>query len=84
MQNDRICLTEGCLNFILFLKLINLFIYFYFALLYWFCHTSTCIRHGCTRVCELYSLNHNSNSATGWLYDLEKNPFSILGLTFSI
>ena len=24
--------------------------YFYFTILYWFCHTSTCIRHGCTRV----------------------------------
>ena len=23
---------------------------FYFTILYWFCHTSTCIRHGCTRV----------------------------------
>ena len=27
------------------------FIYFfYFTILYWFCHTSTCIHHGCTRV----------------------------------
>ena len=25
-------------------------IFFYFTILYWFCHTSTCIRHGCTRV----------------------------------
>ena len=24
--------------------------YFYFTILYWFCHTSTCIHHGCTRV----------------------------------
>ena len=23
---------------------------FYFTILYWFCHTSTCIRHGCTCV----------------------------------
>ena len=22
----------------------------YFTILYWFCHTSTCIHHGCTRV----------------------------------
>ena len=29
----------------------NLFIiFFYFTILYWFCHTSTCICHGCTRV----------------------------------
>ena len=24
--------------------------FFYFTILYWFCHTSTCIRLGCTRV----------------------------------
>ena len=23
---------------------------YYFTILYWFCHTSTCIHHGCTRV----------------------------------
>ena len=27
-----------------------LFYFFYFTILYWFCHTSTCIRHRCTRV----------------------------------
>ena len=26
------------------------FFFFYFTILYWFCHTSTCIHHGCTRV----------------------------------
>ena len=26
------------------------FFFFYFIILYWFCHTSTCIRHGCTCV----------------------------------
>ena len=26
------------------------FFFFYFTILYWFCHTSTWIRHGCTRV----------------------------------
>ena len=26
------------------------FIFFYFTILYWFCHTSTCICHRCTRV----------------------------------
>ena len=31
--------------------IIILFIYFfYFKILYWFCHTSTCICHRCTRV----------------------------------
>src|SRR5574340_457495 len=33
-----------------FKKFIYLFIFFYFTILYWFCHTSTCIRHGCTGV----------------------------------
>ena len=27
-----------------------LLFFFYFTILYWFCHTSTCIRHGCTHV----------------------------------
>ena len=26
------------------------FFFFYFTILYWFCHTSTCIRHRCTCV----------------------------------
>ena len=29
---------------------ISLLLFFYFTILYWFCHTSTCIHHGCTRV----------------------------------
>ena len=29
---------------------IFLILFFYFTILYWFCHTSTCIRHGCTHV----------------------------------
>ena len=28
----------------------NYYYFFYFTILYWFCHTSTCIHHGCTRV----------------------------------
>ena len=43
-----------CLNLLPFLIKKNLFfiiiIIFYFTILYWFCHTSTCICHGCTRV----------------------------------
>ena len=38
---------SSCLQSFFFLFL---FIFFYFTILYWFCHTSTCIRHGCTRV----------------------------------
>ena len=26
------------------------FLFFYFTILYWFCHTSACIHHRCTRV----------------------------------
>ena len=39
-------------SFILFYfyYLFIIIIFFYFTILYWFCHTSTCIRHGCTRV----------------------------------
>ena len=34
------------------------FIYFYFTILYWFCCTSTCISHGCTRVPQPEPLSH--------------------------
>ena len=37
--------------FFFLILLLLLFIYlFYFIILYWFCHTSTCIHHWCTRV----------------------------------
>ena len=36
--------------FFLFIYFLLLLFFFYFTILYWFCHTSTCIRHGCTRV----------------------------------
>ena len=35
-------------SFIIFLN--YYYCFFYFTILYWFCHTSTCICHGCTRV----------------------------------
>ena len=35
--------------YLLFFKNIIIII-IYFTILYWFCHTSTCIHHGCTRV----------------------------------
>ena len=37
-------------SFLLFFLNLKKIFYFYFTILYWFCHTSTCIRHGCTRV----------------------------------
>ena len=52
--------------------------YFYFTLLYWFCHTSTWIRHGCTRIPNpeplfhlpphTISLGHPSGLAPSSLY----------------
>ena len=35
-----------CLSLCIYLLLLLLF---YFTILYWFCHTSTCIHHGCVR-----------------------------------
>ena len=32
--------------------------FFYFTILYWFCHTSTCIRHRCTHVPHPESPSH--------------------------
>ena len=38
-----------CILFFYF-QFILLLLLFYFTILYWFCHASTCIHHGCTRV----------------------------------
>ena len=32
----------------IYLFIFKLLFFFYFTILYWFCHTSTCISHGCT------------------------------------
>ena len=55
-----------------------LFIYFYFAILHWFCHALTCICHGCTWVpnpeppshlsTHIISLGHPSAPAPSILY----------------
>ena len=34
------------------------FFFFYFTILYWFCHTSTCIHHRCTRVSHPETPSH--------------------------
>jgi len=50
------CVKMECFSvhlcFLWFLFFFSCFLkkFFYFTMLYWFCHTSTCIRHGCTRV----------------------------------
>ena len=36
--------------FFLLISILIFFFFFYFTILYWFCHTSTWIRHGCTCV----------------------------------
>ena len=36
--------------FLYFFFYFIIIIFFNFTILYWFCHTSTCIRHGCTHV----------------------------------
>ena len=55
-----------------------LFFFFYFTILYWFCHTSTWIHHGCTHVPHpeppsnlpphTIPLGHPSAPAPGFLY----------------
>jgi len=60
-----------------FLNLLLLLL-FYFTILYWFCHTSTCIHHGCTRVphpeppshllLHTIPLGHPSAPAPSFLY----------------
>ena len=62
----------------LFLNFFIIIIIFYFTILYWFCHTSTCIRHGCTCVPHpeppshlpphIIPLGHPSAPAPSFLY----------------
>ena len=46
--------TNWCFFFFfklhIFFIFFNLLLLFYYTIFYWFCHTSTCIHHGCTRV----------------------------------
>ena len=44
----RVCIARTSVYSLLLL--FYYYYYFYFTILYWFCHTSTCIHHGCTRV----------------------------------
>ena len=42
--------VKKLLFFFLIFKLFLFIYFFYFTILYWFCHTSTCIHHECTRL----------------------------------
>ena len=44
------CQILNCSNIWILFILFYYYFFFYFTILYWFCHTSTCIRHGCTHV----------------------------------
>ena len=67
-----------CLNKSLLFKKFLLLLLFYFTILHWFCHTSTCIRHGCTCVPHpeppshlpphTIPLGHPSATAPSFLY----------------
>ena len=49
------------------LYLFIIIIFFYFIILYWFCHTLTCICHGCTRVPHPETPSHlPPQDAWGW------------------
>ena len=51
-------LIDSCICIVSFYKIkrhfnmfnIGYFFFFYFTILFWFCHTLTWVRHGCTRV----------------------------------
>ena len=46
LKKKPTAITKYTISIIFF----NYYYLFYFTILYWFCHTSTCIHHGCTRV----------------------------------
>ena len=67
-----------CIIINIFLNICIIIFFFYFTILYWFCHTSTCICHGCTCVPQsepsshlphhTIPLGHPSAPAPGFLY----------------
>ena len=69
-QKDHFIHVSNLQSFLPFLVCFYLFIsiFFYFTILYWFCHTSTCIRHGCTRVSHPEPPSHLPNSLCSKLH----------------
>ena len=45
-----------CCSCFLFFQVLFIYLFCYFTILYWFCHTLTCIHHGCTCVPHLEPL----------------------------
>ena len=60
--------TSSFFFFLLLLKFFIFIYFFYFTVLYWFCHTVTWIRHGCTYVPHPICLGHSSATALSTLY----------------
>ena len=59
LSQNRKCISYCGLQSKWFKKIFFIIIiFFYFTILYWFCHTSTCIRHGCTCVPHLEPPSH--------------------------
>ena len=52
------CWSETLQFYIFIIYLFLLLLFFYVTILYWFCHISTCIHHGCTRVPYLETPSH--------------------------
>ena len=48
--NLKLKIWEWKKNVSFFFSFLFIYLLFYFTILYWFCHTSTCICHGCTHV----------------------------------
>ena len=77
---------ESC---ILISSVLFLFLFFYFTILYWFCHTSTCTRHGCTHVPHpeppshlpphTIPLGHPSAPAPSFLYPASNLDWGFMG-----
>jgi len=48
--NGSLCHFSSTIWEFFFSSIVYFILFFYYTILYWFCHTSTCICHGCTRV----------------------------------
>ena len=55
-----------------------LLLLFYFTILYWFCHTSTCIRHRCTRVPHPEPPSHLPPHTTLWVIPVHQPQASCI------